>query len=131
MSSSFRPICLNHDPAILIGVDGFPDYDNVAEALAAGWAEHPRCLVIIGQWSGGLVELICPGSERNSPAEGLRHRQSQHPAVHLYDREVEPVWLRYLAMSGEIVRSAAGSTGCWTYDTAVKLKPILCIATGA
>lgn len=57
MSSFYEAICLSHDPAI---VDSGEESTPVA-ALERRRLGHPRCDLLVGRWSGGLIEVICPG----------------------------------------------------------------------
>jgi hypothetical protein len=64
MSSVYRVLCLNHDPAIRID----HDWNNGPEAIDAAvnperyeaLEDHKGCDLLVGRWSGGLVEIGCP-----------------------------------------------------------------------
>ncbi|MFJ8146036.1 hypothetical protein ACIQ6R_13280 [Streptomyces sp. NPDC096048] len=60
MSSTYRLLCLSHDPAIVEG-----DYSSSADAeqaLAEGIEGHSRCDMLVGRFSYPLVEVGCPSS---------------------------------------------------------------------
>ncbi|MEU8278217.1 hypothetical protein ACFYOK_37380 [Microbispora bryophytorum] len=69
MSSTYRVLCLSHDPAIM--TDGEYDSPGEAEAaVAAGVGGHAHCDLLIGRYSWSLVEIGCPpttGPERPGP----------------------------------------------------------------
>lgn len=64
MSSTYRVLCLNHDPAIRIDCD----WSNGPEAVDAAsnpdrheaLEDHVGCDLLVGRWSGGLCEVGCP-----------------------------------------------------------------------
>jgi len=64
MSSVYRVLCLNHDPAIVID----RDWDNGPEAIDAAANPdhhevlefHTSCDLLVGRWSGSLCEVGCP-----------------------------------------------------------------------
>lgn len=68
MSSTYRILCLTHDPAIIIDTpDDWNRPEPAEEAIQAGLAEHPHCDLVIGRYSYPLVELGCPAT-RDQPA---------------------------------------------------------------
>lgn len=109
MSRRYAAICLSHNPAIEV-TD--PRVGDVETAVASAAAEHGTCDVVVGEYSGGLTAVICPG-RRYYPSEET-HR-------------VEAGWLRLIALSPEPVRKAAkvGRVGCWEYEAAHRLRDIL------
>lgn len=61
MSSTYRILCLSHDPALVEG-----EYASTTEAeaaVAAGVEGHQRCDLLIGRYSYPLVEVGCPASK--------------------------------------------------------------------
>lgn len=124
MSSNYHAICLSHDPALILGglADGSRDH---AAALAYGRQEHPRCVLLIGRWSGGLVGVCCPGQAAYPPEHPA---PPTHSGWHRDDQWIEASWLRLLALSDETMRAKAGRTDCWTYDTARRLWVVLGLA---
>lgn len=72
MSSTYRILCLSHDPAIVLD----HDYDSDCAAAVAVLnphrhpevEEHADCDLLIGRYSYPLIEVGCAGSAR--PAFG-------------------------------------------------------------
>lgn len=59
MSSTYAIFCLSHNPAIEAAE---PQGLEEAIALAAdGLDGHPECDLLAARYSGGLIELGCPG----------------------------------------------------------------------
>lgn len=69
MSSDYDALCLSHDPAIILGMDE-SSYDA---ALHRARIDHPRCDLVVGRWSGGLVELCCPAMPVDREDQGKPH----------------------------------------------------------
>ncbi|MFI6594957.1 hypothetical protein ACIBHX_01845 [Nonomuraea sp. NPDC050536] len=120
MSSTYRILCLSHDPALTFG-----EFDSPGEAEAAirsGIDEHPRCDLLIGRYSYPLVEVGCPSSVGRDGATPDRH------VVHSVTKWVDAVWLRILAavhQSGtEQMRALTGesSLSCWQRDRLSRLR---------
>lgn len=125
MSSAYRVLCLNHDPAIDCG----PEWHTPGEALAAvadlasheQLAAHASCDLLIGRYSYPLIEVCCPVR-----SGGLsRHGGNIHSAPKWVDVE----WLRLLYIAGngyhgkhvkDAVKAAAG--GCWALDRVNRLR---------
>lgn len=120
MSSTYRILCLSHDPALTFG-----EYDSAGDAEAAvraGVDEHPRCDLLIGRYSYPLVEVGCPSSVGREGAAPDRH------GVHSGTLWVDAVWLRILAsvqQSGtEQMRALTGDSrlSCWQRDRLRRLR---------
>jgi hypothetical protein len=97
MSSTYRLICMAHDPAIVID----RDHPTLTDALAALLSDeiteaHPHCLLLIGRWSGGLIEVTCAD---------LRH------ADHRGHRTVDAAFLRVVLAAYQAVESVADPDG--------------------
>jgi hypothetical protein len=117
VSRSYAAVCLDHNLAALeIGTG--PRKDTAEEALEDGRREHPRCDIVIGEWSGGLITVICPGGRYYIGEE--THR-------------VEAGWLRLLALAPGEIRVAAQATrvACWDYFTAHRLRYLLGVSSTA
>lgn len=93
MSSSYNILCLSHDPAIIVE----PEYRTPGEAETALRQGvdfevpigHPNCDLMIGRWSGSLIEVGCPPGQR---------RPGQRCCTHHSTTEwVGVAWLRILA----------------------------------
>ena len=65
MSSTYRVLCLSHDPAI-VAADDFQRPEHAEAAIAEGIAEHADCDPMIGRYSYPLVELGCPSTRGRS-----------------------------------------------------------------
>lgn len=62
MSSTYRILCLSHDPAI-IAVDDFQRPEAAEAAITAGVTDHTSCDLVIGRYSYPLIELGCPAAQ--------------------------------------------------------------------
>lgn len=93
MSSVYRILCLNHDPAIVID----RDWGNGPEALDAACnpdrhealEAHAGCDLLVGRWSGSLCEIGClpePNATANSGA-----------CLHAGPQWISVDWLRLFA----------------------------------
>ena len=111
MSSTYYLLCLSHDPALLCGE--YPSAIEAESAIAAGVAEHTRCDVAIGRFSGALVEVGCPASRYQPAKLGCRHGDTA-----MADAD----WLRLLASAyqstDEAVVAAVRKSRffCWPWD---------------
>lgn len=70
MSSTYKLLCLNHDPAIVIPG---PDWNTPEPAIAAAlepamhdWLveDHGQCDLLVGRYSYPLVEVCCPAHRK-------------------------------------------------------------------
>lgn len=86
MSSTYRILCLSHDPATEAGEYSTPEAAEAA--IAEGLPGHPDCHLMIGRYSYPLVELGCPPS---------RHQPAKLRCVHGNTKWVDSDWLRLLA----------------------------------
>jgi len=126
VSSHYVLFCVSHDPAIVFGgVSDHRDWSSPDLALAAiadrttGPArEHPHCDLLIGRYSGGLIEVCCSASRSNGPHHGSSHRE---------DIWIDPAWLRLLALSHPGHEEVAELRSCWSRDVALRLRRLLCI----
>lgn len=89
MSSSYRVLCLSHDPATEAGEYRTPQ--DAETAIAEGIPGHPRCDLVIGRYSTPLVELGCPPS-RLQTAPACCHNSTVW---------IESRWLRLLALAND------------------------------
>jgi hypothetical protein len=130
MSSTYRILCLNHDPAIDIGGEWHSSQDGRSAAAAialdpAGAVDaagnaitdgHAGCDLVVGRYSYPLVEVCCP--------------QGRHPGLyHPRPQWVDADWLRLLwhaqqaPEESSLRRAASGSAmACWTPDRLGKLR---------
>lgn len=72
MSSSYRILCMSHDPAIEAAEPH--GVDEAVDMAIARFEGHPDCDLVVARYSGGLVELGCPamGNPDGTPARN-RH----------------------------------------------------------
>lgn len=114
MSSTYRVLCLSHDPAVVAADPDWHRPEPAETAVTLGIEGHRHCDLMIARYSGSLTELGCPQSwaKRNGQAGGCCHRETQWVAVD---------WIRLLLVAqrepaGTTVREVAGAAGvrCWT-----------------
>lgn len=86
MSSTYRAICIAHQPALIPS-----DAQPTAEAALADarLRRHTECELLVGRWSGGLVEIGCPPTDGH---QGDRY----HPYGTTW---VDATWLRIAALA--------------------------------
>lgn len=67
MSSTYRVLCLSHDPATAHG--RHDTAEEALDAIAAGLEQHPDCDLLVGRYAYALVEVACPASrdQRHTP----------------------------------------------------------------
>lgn len=134
MSSTYRLLCLNHCPALVI--DG-PDWQDPAPAIDAalnrdahGWlAEyHPTCDLLVGRYSASLVAVCCPAAP-GRPAHG-NHSGAEW---------VELDWLVLLHAAScgapddriaQAIKALGRSASCWSWERLDRLAPLLGITDG-
>ncbi len=119
MSSEYRILCLSHDPAIVVpSEDGWhrPEEALAAVADRTGPAElHANCALLVGRYSYPLVEVCCPRQ--------TAIRQPGHSGYHPNSDEwVDAAWLRLLAVTTAEQRAPLRLPGCWTHETALRLR---------
>lgn len=114
MSSTYRVLCLSHDPAI-IAADGDWNRPEFAEtAVREGVEGHETCDLLIGRYSYPLVEVGCPGSTiRPDGTPGC----TWHGSTNWIDKD----WLRLLwyaqQQDGQPILAKVGHQHefrCWT-----------------
>jgi hypothetical protein len=123
MSSTYNVICLSHAPAIEEGAD-FTGADEALGALIRGRhisvARHRYCDIVIGRWSGALVEVCCPGRAIPLTEGDYRHHR-------------DPEWLRvgWLRLLHHARQNDDGTDGllghdgyCWPEDRLNRLEPL-------
>lgn len=118
MSSTYRILCLSHNPALII--DGeWHRPAGAEEALAAGVEGHPHCDLIIGAFSYPLVEVGCPAT---------RHQPAKLPCCHGGTSWVDRDWLRVLSAGYQttdpFVEAAVKQayTTCWPQERLMRLR---------
>lgn len=123
MSGNYRTICLNHNPALILLDAEWGSPEGAADALAAvldrdpdGYlSDHAACDLLIGRWSGGLIQLCCP-------------RRDMHGWMHRDPEWVEVGWLRLAhaaLLAGVHLEPKYRIPACWTDDRIRRLAPLL------
>jgi hypothetical protein len=123
MSSTYRVLCLSHDPA-MVAADGDWNRASMAEeAIAAGVEGHEQCDLLIGRYSYPLVEVGCPATKDNP---------GPHRCIHGGTQWADVDWLRLLAIaqrepSDTELGRAAEEAGrrCWSPERLRRLGPEL------
>lgn len=120
MSSTYRLLCLSHDPALVAGE--YSSREEAEDAARDGVEDHPRCDLLIGRYSYPLVEVGCP------PSVGrLREGPDRH-TVHSLTQWVDVVWLRLLAAvqqgeSGPLQALTSGPIlSCWSPERLRRIR---------
>lgn len=128
MSSVYRLLCLNHDPAIMLDRDYQSGPDAMDAAANPDRIEgHETCDLLVGRWSGGLAEIGCPPS----PRERQRHAQCCHRGPQWTDVD----WLRLLVAALRLVgddltvktalEPFRSPYRCWTSTRMERLRSVL------
>lgn len=129
MSSIYRLICMNHDPALVLDDIDFGSADSVLLALTVAEGpviemieRHAKCDLVVGRWSGALIEVACPGI--NVPAS---HRGAHGKAYGLTDNWTDVGWLQLLGRLHADAPELAGVRlpSCWPHDRAVRLAELI------
>lgn len=115
MSSTYRLLCLSHDPAIWLDQEWHSGSGGREVSLAAALdppAEHAGCDLVIGSYSYPLVEVCCPGRRL-----GCRHRDPSW---------VDARWLRLLHAARRVPdltdECRRAETSCWPADRLARLR---------
>lgn len=135
MSSTYRAICLSHDPAIEINGDyddlTWDDRETGLGALArriGDLAAHKDCDLVLGAYSYPLWEITCPVSS-GKRVEGVKDGSV---CCHNYDKSIQVDWLRL--MIAALVEPTTATTavlsrrlidGCWPPDRVMRLRNLL------
>lgn len=123
MSSEYRVICMSHDPAFEVDHD-WPDPEKALASIRdRRHDDHPSCDLVVGRWSGGPVELCCPGSPPGpgSTVDTRRH----HHGWHRDPLWTDAGWLRLLIHAGADLASRARVYPCWSFERAFRLRNVL------
>ena len=132
MSSTYRILCLSHDPAIVIEYPEFSSGSNGRElaeaAVLRGIEGHEGCDLLIGRYSYPLVEVGCPDRSRE-------HVGGYHP----HDTKwVDASWLKLLYLAQRApegcperqLAERAPMPGCWTPEHLHRLRNELALPEG-
>lgn len=122
MSSTYRVLCLSHDPALVVGdYTSYQSPEEAEDAVRDGIDGHSGCDLLIGRYSYPLIEVGCPPSHRERPG---RYRCS----IHGNTEWVDVAWLRILAhvhQSGnDQMRALTGDSRlrCWPWERLRRLR---------
>lgn len=118
MSSTYRILCLSHDPATTTG-DDYRTPEAAERDIAKGIDDHPNCDLMIGRYSYPLVELGCPPS---------RDQRVKLRCTHGNTEWTDKEWLHLLAAAYQsedpAVRQAVkdGYHHCLPWDRLQRLR---------
>ncbi|GAB3156369.1 hypothetical protein GCM10027258_62700 [Amycolatopsis stemonae] len=126
MSSTYRLLCLSHDPAIELDLEfssGSGGRERAEAAVLGGVAGHEACDLLIGRYSYPLVELGCPDRSRG-------HRGGYHPHHTVW---VDAIWIKLLALAQQAPEGSpqrqlaerAPMPGCWWPERLARLSTVL------
>lgn len=137
MSSTYRILCLSHEPALILSPEWSTTQRMDAELAAAhpaegnGLGEHTECDLLVGRYSYPLIEVGCPRS--NGHQSQPRGRVPAHYPYHPSDTEwVGVEWLRVLWLAMQVAKDSADPydlavvrkvPGCWTEKRLERLAP--------
>jgi hypothetical protein len=119
MSSTYRILCLSHDPALIIETPDWNRPHQAEEAIHTGIEGHTTCDLAIGRYSYPHVTLGCPAT-RNQPA----NLRCCHNATDWTDSD----WARLLAAGYQttdpLVQTAVTQIRglCWPWERLKRLR---------
>jgi len=136
VSSTYKAICLSHDPAIEIGREDYDDDQWTDRETALGaltrrtgfLAAHKDCDLVVGAYSYPLVEITCPASSGRRVA-GIKDGST---CCHNYDKSIPVDWLRLLIAA--LIEPTAATTAvlsprqidlCWVPQRVMRLQNLL------
>lgn len=120
MSSTYRVLCLSHQPALCLDEPTYSRPEAAETALRNGIEGHAHCDLVIGRYSAALVEIGCPSSRD----QGIRQTGCRHSSTEWTDWE----WLWLLAAAyqstDEDVRDAVrrGRHHCYPWKRLARLS---------
>ncbi|HZX38205.1 MAG TPA: hypothetical protein VFF37_07750 [Streptomyces sp.] len=125
MSSTYRILCLSHDPA-LVEHGEYRTPEAAETAIHNGIPEHQSCDLMIGRYSAPLIELGCPRSSDQPKALRPGVLRCYHGGTVWTDTE----WLVLLAAAyqsddpaiQEAVKHGRGRHGCLPWDRLKRLR---------
>lgn len=123
MSSYYDAICLSHDPAIVMG----HDESSWDAAIERGRLEHPRCDLLVGRWSGALVEVGCPGMSPDADV-CQRHGGGWHRDLVIADARllhVAAVVAQHAENDVALEAAARQLRMCWTPERLCRISAAL------
>jgi hypothetical protein len=128
VSSTYSIFCMSHDPAI-----DLPDLPGVEESIEwarDGFGPHPSCDLLVGRYSGGLIEVGCPGAREPGITPGHRGHSGWHRDTIWADAALLRVAAAALeeewdGRSTAIQHALAKLPMCWTLARLHRLRDIL------
>lgn len=134
MSSTYRAICLSHDPGLMLDHPETSSVHEIEDWVSRSrrehyWPGHERCDLVAGRYSYPLVEVFCPGGVELSAAAGAPPRKCSHAdgwlpiellrAIALLDSAVLTVTAKPGTGAGAAIRAALvglqdAAGECWT-----------------
>lgn len=117
MSSTYRILCLSHDPATTTG--DYRSREAAEAAISHGVDGHPNCDLSIGRYSYPLVEAGCPAT---------KHQPANLRCCHGGTAWVDADWLRLLAAGYQTedpaVQAAVSELRqhCWSWERLRRLR---------
>jgi hypothetical protein len=116
LSSTYHPICLSHDPALIISRDLTHEEANTLTARDR-LGDHQQCDVVIGRFSYPLIEVACLGRQLPGPT-GCK---GYHSGAEWIDSD----WLRLLAAAAptvgqDVLQPMTGK--CWPLNRLNRLR---------
>lgn len=121
MSSNYHPICLSHDPAIVLDQElRREDTDTITRAQING---HEHCDIVIGRFSYPLIEVACLGRQLAEPT-GCK-------AYHSGVKWIDANWLRLLHAATPHADAALldrSTFRCWPPERLTRLREELGLA---
>lgn len=114
MSSTYRVLCLSHDPAITTETD-YRTPGDAEHAIATGIDGHTGCDLLIGRYSYPLIEAGCP------PAN---HPRCSHNRTQWDDSSLLRLLATAYASTDETVRKTTEDSHfqCWPRDRLWRLR---------
>lgn len=123
MSSTYRVLCLSHDPSVVAADGDWSRPEHAEAAIRDGIEGHEDCDLLIGRYSYPLVEVGCPATP---PAPRVsQHRCGYHPH---HTAWVDVTWLWLLALAQQqpdgtpLARAAARARACWAPERLYRLR---------
>jgi hypothetical protein len=124
VSSTYRVLCLSHDPAIIVTDEWEPlEWNNEDEPIAAvakrlgSLASHAKCDLMVGAYSTPLVQVACPPNEKHWHKEPVW---------------MDANWLKLMAAAMIEPNDAVNTVldrfhGCWNPERVRRLRVLLSV----
>jgi hypothetical protein len=121
VSSTYRILCLNHDPALVLRDAEYNSADDAVAAISEGVDGHPGCDLIAGAYCHPLITVYCPAT---------RERPANRACFHRLTTQTDTVWLRLLAAAHQSTDPAVQTLAaarplpdpCWPWNRLQRLR---------